>query len=350
VESIGLRAPTMSGRDMRRIWQRLKRGLRSPRLVEPGVWIMSPIALPFKQHWLLMRAINQGWLGLRIKLFMLRHGFKLPMVWTYHPVMLGAIAALPHGPLVYHCVDDLSAIPGIDTLAFNQEEQRLLTQCQTVFVTSQSLKEKCGPFNDNTHYFPNVADVDHFGQALQPGSVPDDLAAIPSPRIAYVGALSDFKVDFELIHDVASARPDWSWVLIGEEREGQHSPWVGKLHSLPNVHFLGNKPYQQLPDYLRGIDVGTLPTLLNDYTRSMFPMKYFEYLAAGVPVVSTPLEFTKTCHSGLELAETSKDFRLGIQAQLNYGRIDSESANAFVGDNTWSARLRKMLNVLRESL
>jgi glycosyltransferase involved in cell wall biosynthesis len=346
IESIGLRAPNLSGRDLRRIWQRLRRGLRAPKLVEPGLWVMSPIAIPFKQHWPLMRAINQGWLSLRISLFMRSHSFKTPLVWTYHPFMLGAIARLKHGPVVYHCVDDLSAVPGIDPVAFNAEEQRLLGQCQAVFVTSEALKEKCQPFNANTHYFPNVADVDHFGKARQQGPLPDDLASIPGPRIGYVGALSDFKVDFALIRDVAQARPDWHWVVIGAEREGQHSPLVEALRAFPNVHFLGDKPYADLPDYLRGFDVGTLPTLINDYTRSMFPMKYFEYLAAGVPVVSTPLEFTKTNQAGLLVADTSEQFIVQTKAQLARGRLTLLESREFVGDNTWAARLKKMLELL----
>ena len=349
IESIGLRAPTLSGRDLRRIWQRLKRGLRAPTLVEPHIWVMSPIAIPFKHHWPLIRAINQGWMRLRIKHFIRRHGFQRPLIWTYHPFILGTIAGLKHGAVAYHCVDDLSALPGIDPAAFNAEEQSLLGRCKAVFVTSELLKQKTLPFNANTHYFPNVVDVDHFGQAHEVGPLPDDLASIPSPRIGYIGALSDFKVDFELIHDVAKARPDWSWVLIGDEREGQHSLGVAKLRNLPNVYFLGHKPYEQLPHYLRGIDVGTLPTLLNEYTRSMFPMKYFEYIAAGIRVVSTPLEFTKQEAGGIEIGTNQWSFIESINQQLQYGKLTKEEGIILVGDNTWASRLNRSVSILIES-
>ena len=269
--------------------------------------------------------------------------------WYLLPaIILATIAGLTHSAVVYHCVDDLSAIPGIDPVAFNAEEQRLLGRCQAVFVTSESLKEKCLPFNANTHYFPNVVDVDHFGQAHEVGPLPDDLASIPSPRIGYIGALSDFKVDFELIHDVAKARQDWSWVLIGDEREGQHSVGVAKLRNLPNVYFLGHKPYEQLPHYLRGIDVGTLPTLLNEYTRSMFPMKYFEYIAAGIRVVSTPLEFTKQEAGGIEIGTDQWSFVESINQQLNYEKLTKEEGRILVGDNTWASRLSKTVLILSE--
>lgn len=349
IESIGLRAPTLSGRDLRRIWQRLKNGLRQPKQVEPHLWVMSPIVIPFKHHWALTRAINQGLITWRIKRFIERYGFQVPLVWTYHPFVLDTIVGLKHGAVVYHCVDDLSAVPGIDQAAFNKEEQRLLGQCQAVFVTSEALKDKCLPQNANTYYFPNVVDAEHFGRAYDIGPLPVDLVCIPSPRIGYVGALSDFKVDFKLIHDIAKARPDWSWVMIGDEREGQHSVGVAHLRELPNVYFLGHKPYEQLPNYLRGVDVGTLPTLLNEYTKSMFPMKYFEYLAAGVRVVSTPLEFTKQHQAGLEVAVNSQNFTEKIIRQLELGDIAREDATEMVGENTWTSRLRRSLEILEKA-
>ena len=350
IESVGLRAPTMNGQDLSRIWKRLKRSLRPPCLVEPGVWVISPLAIPFKQHWPLMRKINQSCLSLRIKLFMLRQGFKLPLVWTYHPFMLETIAPLSYGSLVYHCVDDLSAVPGVDSVAFNTEEQRLLHKCQAVFVTSVALKEKCQAFNSNTHYFPNVVDLEHFSKAHLELAIPADLEKIPKPRIGYVGTLSDFKVDFSLIYNVAVNKPEWHWVLMGEEREGQHSPWVDKLRAMSNIHFLGHRSYEELPNLLRGIDVGTLPTLLNDYTRSMFPMKYFEYLAAGVPVASTPLEFTLHNHAGLEIGHEVTSFSQAIQEQLQRGKLTRHEAVRHVGENTWDTRLRGMLKLLKSQL
>jgi glycosyltransferase involved in cell wall biosynthesis len=347
IESIGLRPPTTNAKDLCRIWQRLKRGLRHPRQVESGVWVLSPIAIPFKQHWSLVRAFNQGWLKLRIKHFMLSHGSSSPWVWTYHPFMQGAIHGIACGPLVYHCVDDLSAVPGIDAEKFNAEEQSLLKQCDIVFVTSQALQDKCQPFNAATHYFPNVVDSEHFGNARAPGDLPADLACIPSPRIAYIGALSDFKVDFELIYCAAIARPQWHWILIGEEREGQRSEQVSRFKALNNVHLMGYKPYADLPNYLRGMNVGSLPTLINDYTKFMFPMKYFEYLAAGVPVVSTPLDFTKQHQQGLKIAHDTAGFISAIDEQLRRGKLTDAEVSSYVGENTWRARLEKMIGIVK---
>ena len=150
----------------------------------------------------------------------------------------------------------------------------------------------------------------------------------------------------DLIFSIAENRPDWHWVMIGEEREGQSSTKVKQLSELENVHFLGHRPYEQLPHYLAGMNVATLPTLINSYTASMFPMKYFEYLAAGVPVVSTPLTFTQTYESGLIVAEDSSSFSDALALQINKGRISEQSSKDYVGDNTWQSRLKVMLVIL----
>ena len=131
--------------------------------------------------------------------FCKRQGFENQdtVVWTYHPYVLDYLNCIQYGSLVYHCVDDLSAIPGIDSKAFIKKEEDILRAANVVFTTSKKLYEKCGAINKNTHDFPNVVDWEHFSQAFNPGPDPDDLKEIPHPRIGYVGVLSDFKVDFE---------------------------------------------------------------------------------------------------------------------------------------------------------
>lgn len=359
VESVGLRQPRMgSSTDWGRLFKRLWRGLRGPRQVQERVWVLSPLVLPFKHHHPWVRVFNQGLLSLTLARFCHRHGFNTPMVWTYHPFVLESLQRLQQrhhlalGPTVYHCVDDLAAIPGINAAAFNAEEQRLLEHCQVVFTTSPSLADKCSAHHPRVHNFPNVVDVDHFAQAWrQAAPLPADLAAIPEPRLAYVGALSDFKVDFELLDALATANPQWSLVLIGDEREGQHNPTLARMVQRPNVFLLGHRPYAHLPHYLRGMRVGLLPTLVNDYTNSMFPMKYFEYLAAGLPVISTPLKFTHSLASNphLEIISNLIDFEKKVNNLLSR-TINAQTAIALIGKNTWSERLGEMMELIKVSM
>nr|WP_233176890.1 glycosyltransferase [Ralstonia sp. ASV6] len=348
VESVGLRAPRMSsGKDWSRIWHRLWRGLRStlfaPPQRESNLWVLSPLMVPAMHHWPLVRGFNQALLRWSVGRFAKKHACRRPILWTYHPFMLPAVQNLQHGPLVYHCVDDLAAVPGVDVAAFRRAQQQLLGRSDAVFTTAVALLEQCRPHNANTHFFANVVDAEHFGTALSAQALPADLAVIPGPRLVYHGVLSDFKVDFALLLAAVAMRPDWQWVFIGEEREGQRSEFVSRLRERPNVHFLGYRSYADLPGYLRGMSVGLLPTQLNDYTRSMFPMKYFEYLAAGLPVVSTPLDFTRHQSQGLEIGADAAQFVAAIERQLARGKLSHAEAKAYVGENTWDARTLKML-------
>lgn len=353
VESVGFRSPKVgSGRDWKRLWRRLWRGVQSLVLGPPrradNIWVLSPLMVPAGHHLPFVRALNQALLRFKVTRFAKAHRYHDPVVWTYHPYMLAAIAKLPRGPLVYHCVDDIAAIPGVDVDAFRSAQQALLGQCEAVFTTAMSLKETCEPFNANTHFFGNVVDDAHFGEARADGPLPAELAAIPEPRLVYHGVLSDFKVDFPLLMKSAQARPQWHWVIIGEEREGQRSELFAQLARLPNVHRLGYRSYQSLPQYLRGMRVGVLPTLLNEYTRSMFPMKFYEYLAAGLPVVSTPLDFAKEPRAGLEVGGDVNQFISAIETQLARGKLSATEAVAAVGENTWERRLDKMLRITFE--
>jgi glycosyltransferase involved in cell wall biosynthesis len=352
VESVGLRGPKVaSGKDWKRLWRRLWRGLGSlalgPRQTEQNIWIFSPLAVPGGHGGPFIGRLNTLLIQWPLRRFLRVKRWSEPLIWTYHPFMLDLLAGIDRGKLVYHCVDDLGAVPMIDSSVVNAAEVELLKACDAVFVTNENLLGKCRPFNADTHYFPNVVDFDHFSRAHEQGPLPEDLREIPEPRIVYMGVLSDFKVNFKLIFDVALARPDWSWVIIGTEREGQKSEWITRLRTLPNIHFLGRKAYRDLPAYLVGCQVATLPTLCNDYTRSMFPMKFFEYIAAGLRVVATPLPFTSAYpHDGVETAVDALHFQEKLRIGLNLGRLNQNQCETLVGQNTWHERLRASLQLL----
>jgi glycosyltransferase involved in cell wall biosynthesis len=349
VESFGLRRPSVSsGKDWKRIWNRLWRGLRclalGPYKAEKDIWILSPLAIPGAHGHPLFGRLNTLFIRSPLRRFLVSKKWSKPLIWTYHPFMLELLGAGDCGKVVYHCVDDLGAVPMINSAMVNAAEEKLLEQCDAVFVTNENLLSKCQPFNSNSHFFPNVVDFEHFSKARANGPLPADLAAIPEPRIVYMGVLSDFKVDFRLIFDVALARPDWNWVIIGTEREGQKSEWIPRLRALANVNFLGRKAYQDLPTYLADCQVGVLPTLCNDYTRSMFPMKFYEYLAAGLPVAATPLDFTKQALDGVEIGGTDEELVAAIQKQLTRGKLTDKERDRFIGDNTWHSRCARMLS------
>lgn len=351
VESIGLRMPKAgSKKDLARLGKRLKKGirgvLRGPTQIGDNVWLLSPLVVPATHNGGILAMVNRMLLSWPISRFLKNENFKEPVIWTYHPYILDKIRNIDCGKLLFHCVDDLSAIPGIDKKSYLDAEAILLGEADVVVVTSKTLEERCSKLNKNTYYFSNVVDFDHFSKAFDLQREPEELASIPCPRLIYHGVISDFKLDLDLLVNVAGNTPGWNWVFIGEEREGQSNPKINALRKMDNTYFLGYRCYQDLPLYLGACQVGILPSLVNEYTKSMFPMKYYEYLAAGLPVVSTPLEFTKHVTNGLEVGETPDEFIEAITRQLSRGRLQRSEAYKFVGDNTWKARTQKMISLL----
>jgi glycosyltransferase involved in cell wall biosynthesis len=358
VESVGLRAPRLEGQDLQRLWRRLRRGLRPPRQVASDLWVWSPLLIP-AAHTGWKAALNRCLFAALLHFWRRRLRLRADLLWTYNP-LTGCLLPLENSgfrQLVYHCVDDLAAQPCMPAALIALEEERLCRAATQIFVTSPELLQSRGCFNPQIRYDPNVADVDHFAVARDPQlPIPPDLQALPpGPRLGFIGAISAYKLDLKLIADLARHRPDCQIVLIGRVGEGDPDTVLDDLVALANVHHLGPRSYGQLPSYLRGFEVALLPCPLNDYTRAMFPMKFFEYLAAGVPVVATQLPALQAFRHLAAFTEGREAFLAAVDATLS--RCASLPAGAEMVPLaqlpeccTYQARTSAMLNQLQQLL
>ncbi|MHB8481836.1 MAG: glycosyltransferase [Nitrospiria bacterium] len=323
------------------------KGIKGMRMEQENIWVLSPLVIPFHNN-AIFRWLNGKILNNIIRYYMRRLNFKNPILWTYNPLLMEILKGIKSSMTVYHCVDDLTSTPGIPSEITSVAEKKCIHAADLVFTTSRKLEERCTALNPkNTYYFPNVVDFDHFNRAVNNGPIPSDLANIPGPRIGFIGAISEYKVDFELISDVAGKRPDWHWVFIGEIGEGQPGTSIEKL-KLPNIHFLGPKEYQVLPAYMRGIDVATLPSSLNAYTSSMFPMKFFEYLAAGKCVVATDLPALREFSKAYRVAKSAERFISAIENCLNGKGPDRDFCLNLAKKYTWEWRTNRMIEVMND--
>ena len=236
--------------------------------------------------------MNRAWLGLGLKLILARTGIDVGLLWTYSP-LTAELYDLRRFSSCHSTTRWTTSRPrpGMPASIIASAEPKLVRRADLVATTSPGLRDRHAASGAKRCVFmPNVADAEHFAAALAPDvAVPADLVALPAPRIGFVGAVSGYKLDFELIRGLALVRPGYSFVLIGQVGEGD--PWTdaSRLSGLPNLHLLGPRPYSALPAYLAGMQAAMLPSAANPYTAAMFPMKFFEYLAAGLPVVTTPL-------------------------------------------------------------
>lgn len=208
-------------------------------------------------------------------------GIEDPILWFYTPMALEHARELPAQLIVYDCMDELSAFRGAPPL-LQQLERELFARADLVFTGGRSLFEAKRGQHANVHLFPSSVDARHFCAARALAAEPVDQRGIERPRLGFFGVI-DERLDLDLLASLARGRPEWSIVIVGPVVKID----AASLPRLPNIHYLGQKAYAELPAYLAGWDVALMPFALNESTRFISPTKTLEYLAGGKPVVST---------------------------------------------------------------
>jgi glycosyltransferase involved in cell wall biosynthesis len=289
VEGAGMRTPNLRrGRDWRRLLRKARSFMVPARSALPGLGVYCPPAVPLPGS-RLAGSINAVIYRVTLRRELRRLGLApAPVIWTYHPHIAPLIRALPRRLLVYHCVDRWSAFEDYDATLMERSEAELCRMADLIFASAEDLAARCRQYNSRVHYIPHGVDFAHFAGALDRGDVPDDLRAIPEPRVGFFGLIHEW-VDLELIGQLAERLP-YSFVLIGDSKTK-----LERLQGLANVYHLGRRPYSTLPEYCRGFQAAIVPFRRSALTQSVNPIKLREYAAAGLPVVSTDLPEVRRC-------------------------------------------------------
>jgi glycosyltransferase involved in cell wall biosynthesis len=283
VNSIGYRTPTVSKADATRAFKKLLAATNQVREVEPNIFVLSPLAIPAYGN-PTVRALNKRLLRYQVKRAMHRLGFERPINWVFNPPAAVIAGTLGEDKLIYYCVDEYTAFSGVSGQSMAEFENQLLRQADLAIVTSDRLLQSRRKINPNTVLVRHGVDFTHFRRALDPKTViPADIKDLPKPVIGFFGLIADW-VDVDLMVEVAKHFRGGSLVILGKATTD-----ISSLHSLSNVHLLGRKPYADLPAYCKGFDVALMPFRINELTLNSNPLKVREYLAAGLPVVSSPI-------------------------------------------------------------
>ncbi len=346
IESLGLRRPQLAGRDLSRMARRLRRGLAPARAVD-GLHVLSPLVVPLHGY-APVRALNRRLLPALVARSLRALDMHDPILWAYVPQAEVLLDALAPSLVVYHCVDDIAAQEGIDAASFRAAEQRFAGRADLVLASAPTLAERMRKIASNVLYAPNVADTTMFSRALEAGPVDPAIAALPRPCVVFTGAIVSTKLDFVLLAELARTRPDMSFVLVGPVGPGDPRTDVSVLRAEPNLHLLGGRSYSELPNVLRGADAGLIPYARNPLTDSIFPMKIYEYLAAGLPAIATELPSL----AGVE------DVRTAADAQQMAAALDEAIAtddpeqrrarSARASSHSWDQRLQEISTAIAE--
>lgn len=321
-------------------WKMWFKGVR--RLNENIYLYSPPVILPFGNKSRFINKVNQWWLSLFVKRIIYRLKLDNPIVWTYMPNSADLIQSLPkHKLLVYDCVDEHTEYTGLINKAIVAEfERQLMSRCDLVFVTALGLYNSKKNYAREIYFSPNAADVDHFMKAQDPTTIiPADISAIPGPIVGFVGVIQDW-VDLDLVRAAALAHPEWSIVMIGPVAAGID---IAPLKALPNVTFLGRKAVKDLPNYIKAFDVCINPFKINELTDKVSPLKFYEYLASGKPIVSVYMPGVSEFLDVVEISKNAEEFVKGIERALTTDTPKKRQARlSRARENSWDSRAEFM--------
>lgn len=272
-----------------------------------------------------------------------------PVAWLYTPLAVPLLDLVPARATVYDCMDELALFKDAPA-ALRGREAELLRRADVVFTGGRSMYEARRGRHPNLHLFPSSVDAAHFGGARD-AALPVPADARPgTPTLGFYGVL-DERLDRELIDAVAALRPDWRIVLVGPVAKIDPR----SLPRRPNISYPGGRPYEALPGYLKGWDVCLMPFAMNDATRFISPTKTLEYLAAGKPIVSTPIPDVVSDYRGLvRFAGEPAEFVAQVEADLGETPAEADRRQALgqavLERTSWDATAARMDALIDEAL
>lgn len=345
IDNTGIRSPRL--RDLPRFRQRLRnwwRGTKGFRQERENLFVYSPLILPFP-YGRLSRRINRGMLSRALQRWMRASGLERPIVWTFLPTPLVVDLADDLAPklVVYYCVADFEQLADRSAKA-SKSERQLLARADVVFVQGETLLDRCTP-HPNVHVIPLGVNLGLFRPDTSPAP---ELRSLKRPIVGYVGGVHRH-VDLDLVEEVA-ARTKGSVVLVGPVQTD-----VTRLRRLDNVIFIGPQPHGRVAEFIRGFDVGLIPYVISEYTRTVYPSKLGEYLAMGVPVVATDLpeiqHFNARYGDVITIAKDTAGFVSAIEAAVDEHSPAAVARRIEVARaNSWETRIAEMSAAIEKTL
>ncbi len=332
--------------------QSLARRLFSTEEVVPGVQVRKAHnLLPWGSTYRIPQMVNSTFTALLLR--RLAAGLPQPVVlWIYDPGAADMAGLCGEVFAVYDCVDDYreQTVSARKREMVAEGDRMAVLRSRLVFTTSGTMYERQRRLNPSTYLVPNAGDFEHFVRASDGAIAAPELSDLPRPVLGFAGNFLPTKVDFDLLEEVARRMQQATLLLIGPATE-ETAPQLERLARLSAVRWLGPKPYSELPRYVAAFDVGLIPYLSNAYTRSCFPLKTYEYLAAGKPVVASGLPELAGMEPDVVLAEGSTAFVRAVQeAAATNGEASRERRREVASRNSWEARTDRLLELVDSEL
>jgi glycosyltransferase involved in cell wall biosynthesis len=319
--------------------------------IEAGLYVYrSPVTAPLMGRAVLETASQQLWV-LALRATLQRLHFDNPILWLARPEWHWVLGKFSERLSIYHVVDEYTAYQDLtagDVERIRQQEEQLLPQVDLVITVSSSLYDAKQRNNPHTYWVANAVDAEAFQHP--PSPLPLEVVGLKPPRLIYAGLIGA-RLDLVLLVTLARRRPDWSLVLLGEVNATGAEQTLNELRSLANVHFLGLKPAQRVSAYLAVCEVCVLPYRQDDEAQHIDPLKLYEGLAAGKPIVMTPIPAAQAFHEVIRTASTVEEMEQQVLVALQETSPECVAQRrASVSKHTWEARVEQLSGLIAERL
>ena len=336
------RIPTASSSDLLYMANKLRQVVAGLTRRRKNLYVLTPLVIPLP-HSLIARRLNRLLLITQIRMALGKVQNGPTQIWSFTPDIAYALGLFNEEKILYYCVDDHASFSGYNNAQVLRDEEELCRRSNLVVTTSMALQEAKSHWNHNTILVPHGVDYDHFSRAVHEDiPCPADIVAIPRPRLGFFGLIRDW-VDVELLAQVAIKRSELHFVIIGD---ADSSTDISKYRSIRNMHFLGRKRYEELPAYCRQFDIGLIPFKVNELTRAVNPIKLREYLAAGLPVISTPMPEVKLYENLIEIVNSSAEFEAAVEKCLTTAEADRSARLDAMSRETWPQKVEHICEAL----
>jgi glycosyltransferase involved in cell wall biosynthesis len=333
----GSRRPQVSASDARAVFRKLRQVAQGPERISETMLALTPLLLPLPGS-ATARRLNRALVVRQIRQALRQFPRQPVQLWSFAPDVDYLVGRFDEQLDLYYCVDEFSEFSGYDRETIQRLERRLIERCDIVVTTAGHLQESKSELHSNTHLVTHGVSYDHFARAGDDATnVPRVMRDLRAPVFGFFGMIADW-IDLDLIAELARRRPEWSVALIG-----QSSTSTDVCAALSNVHLLGQVPFDDLPGYCKAFDVGLIPFRINRLTRHVNPIKLREYLAAGLPVVSTDLpevrRYRPHVHIGRSIDEFEQACEQALQERTPHHR---ELRQAAVRNETWHDKVEQL--------
>jgi glycosyltransferase involved in cell wall biosynthesis len=266
---------------------------------------------------------------------------------------LGTARSIRARGVFYYCIDDLSANPGVDAQQIRRMETELVREADHTIVTAKPLADRLYADAKRLTVVPNVADTELFAREVNGANHPTIAAidGLPRPRMGYLGNLASYKIDLDLVYELAKRRPDWTFVLVGPRNMGDIRSSVVETGAPPNVAFVGAVPFELAPAAMDRFDVCLLPSARHEVMGASFPLKFFEYLMRGKPVVSRRLPTLEPYSDWFRPADSAAEFEKAIEQALAGDSQEAAAARrSFASRSGWTEKMESLRRIRAEVL